>query len=166
MVVLVSACLLGLRTRYDGERMDPHPQALRLIESEMAIPICPEQLGGLPTPREPAEIVGGTGIDVLEGRGQVLTVGGLDVTAQYVAGAQEALRIARLLGAHRAVLSQNSPSCGVCGIYDGSFSHRLIEGMGVCAALLDREGIDVCGPDQTQSVPRWNQSACRGVDKT
>lgn len=146
--VLISACLLGLGTRYDGERREPHPEALRLLQSAMVVPVCPEQLGGLPTPREPAEIAGGAGGDVLDGGARVLTASGADVTTQYVAGAREVLRIARLVGAGRALLADRSPSCGTCGVYDGTFGHRVIDGMGVAAALLDREGIAVRGPEE------------------
>jgi len=100
-------------------------------------------LSGLPTPRPPAEIQGGDGRDVLEGRARVVNIEGKDVTAEFLAGAQKALRIAQRRGIKEAVLKARSPSCGVGQIYDGSFSGRLREGDGVTTALLKRGGIIV-----------------------
>lgn len=140
--LLVSACLLDICTAYDGGS-SPH-QALRALAARgRVVPICPEVAGGLPVPRPPAEIRDGEGADVLDGRARVVTAGGQDVTAQYLAGAQTALEIARRLGLRRAVLKSRSPSCGVGRIYDGTFTHRLRPGDGVTAALLKREGIAV-----------------------
>jgi len=105
------------------------------------IPVCPEQLGGAPTPRLPAEICQGTGEDVLDGRARVMTSDGRDVTDIYLRGAAEVLAVARLTGATCAVLKARSPSCGVGDTYDGTFSHTLREGSGVTAAALARAGL-------------------------
>ena len=146
-MIIVSACLLGLRTRYDGERLVPDEGLLALARSGQVIPVCPEQLGGLATPRQPAEIVGGDGDAVLCGEARVLTRDGRDVTGEYVAGAEEALRLAQLVGIRRAILKEGSPSCGYSRIHDGSFGQKLVDGQGVTAALLRSEGIQVRGAD-------------------
>jgi uncharacterized protein YbbK (DUF523 family) len=139
-VILVSACLVGIPCRYDGGRC-PHDQLQALAAQGDVFPLCPEVVGGLPTPRPPAEIQGGDGGDVLEGQARVVNVEGKDVTAEFLAGAQKALYVARQWGIKEAVLKARSPSCGAGQIHDGSFSGRLVEGDGVTAALLKREGI-------------------------
>ncbi len=117
-VVLVSACLAGVRCRYDGGAC-PDPAVVDLVRRGRALPVCPEQLGGLPTPRRPAEIRGGAGADVLEGRARVVTASGADVTDAFLRGAEETLRLARLSGAEGAILKARSPSTaaspGACG---------------------------------------------------
>lgn len=119
-----------------------------LLAAGAAVPVCPEVLGGLGTPRRPAEIVGGDGTDVLDGAARVLDDRGADVTAQYLTGAAAALRAARATGARRAVLADGSPSCGSSHLHDGSFAGRVRPGVGVTAALLRREGIEVtAGPE-------------------
>ena len=137
--ILVSACLLGCACRYDGASK-PHPAILRLARERAVIPVCPEQLGGLPTPRPPAERQGE----------QVVTEQGTDVTVQYQKGAEEALRLARLFGCETAVLKERSPSCGSDGVYDGTFSRTLRSGMGVTAELLVKNGIRVYGESETE----------------
>lgn len=104
---------------------------------------CPEVDGGLGTPRPAAEIVGGDGHDVLDGKARVVTEGGRDVTAEYVRGAELALAAARAAGATTAILKSRSPSCGRGRIYDGSFTRTAVVGDGVTAALLQRNGIEV-----------------------
>ncbi len=141
-MILISACLGGIPCRYNGSAT-PDADLIALLRDGRAIPICPEQLGGLTTPRSPAEIVGGDGGSVLSGTASVLTAQGDDVTAAFIKGAQETLRFARLCGAQRAILKANSPSCGCCSIYDGTFSSVLKEGDGVTAALLKQNGIPV-----------------------
>ncbi|MDD2059835.1 DUF523 domain-containing protein [Pseudomonas sp. GD03860] len=139
--VLVSACLLGQPVRYDG-RSSGHPDLLQQWQGEgRIVPLCPEVAGGLPTPRPPAEIPGGQGGAVLEGEAQVITVGGEDVTAQFVAGAQLALELVRKHGIRIAVLKAGSPSCGNQLTYDGTFSGTKVAGEGVTTALLRREGV-------------------------
>lgn len=134
---IISACLVGLRTRYDGGSCPVDIQ----ISHEWLLPVCPEQLGGLPTPREPVEIIGGDGNDVLDGRAVVL---GLETkrnfTAQLIQGAQETLAICKMFACRRAIFKSRSPSCG-CGeiYYDG----KLIKGDGVTTALLKRKGIEI-----------------------
>jgi uncharacterized protein YbbK (DUF523 family) len=107
------------------------------------LPVCPEQLGGLPTPRPPAEIVGGSGEDVLDGQARVITRDGQDVTDNYLRGALEVLRLAQLAGVDEAILKERSPSCASTEIYDGTFSGTLRPGCGVTTALLRRHGIRV-----------------------
>ena len=139
--VLVSACLLGLKTRWDGS--DCHSeQALQAISGQCAIPICPEQLGGLPTPRAPAEINRGDGYNVLNGQAGVLAQDGRDVTENYLRGAQQVWKLAEMFSAHRAILKEGSPSCGVLRI---KREGKDAPGMGVTAALLKRKGIAVEG---------------------
>ncbi len=132
MNILVSACLLGQNCRYDGSNCY-QPGVERLKAMHGLIPVCPEIYGGLPTPREPAELR----------NGRVMTKSGADVTAAYEKGAQETLALARFLGCRTAVLKTKSPSCGRDQIYDGSFSGRLVGGSGILARLLADEGITV-----------------------
>lgn len=133
----ISACLLGVRCRYDGGSR-VHPEALRLATQGGLVPVCPEQLGGLATPRTPAEIVGGDGNDVLEGRARVVDESGRDVTEAFLRGARETVALCRILGIDEVLLKSRSPSCGVGQVYHGT---ELIEGDGVTAAFLRREGI-------------------------
>lgn len=137
MNILVSACLLGLCCRYDG-CAKPNEEILALRGKYTLIPVCPEQLGGLATPRLPAERKGE----------RVVTKAGFDVTEEYVRGAQQALELAKLLQCQAAVLKERSPSCGRGQIYDGSFSKTIIPGDGVTAALLKENGIPVYGESQ------------------
>ncbi|MFN2556556.1 MAG: DUF523 domain-containing protein [Nitriliruptorales bacterium] len=145
--VLVSACLAGRRCTYKGTANPPEGdgslQIERLIAEGEAVLICPEMDGGLGAPRPPAEIVGGDGHDVLDGRARVVAVDGTDVTEAYLGGARMAVERARMHGACGAVLKARSPSCGHGAIYDGSFSKTLVPGDGVTAAALRRAGIAV-----------------------
>ena len=139
--ILVSACLAGSRCRYDGTDR-AQAEVVRLVEAGEAVPVCPEELGGLGTPRPPAGLSGGGGAEVLDGRARVITrAGARDVTRAYLEGARATLRLAREVGATRAILKQHSPSCGrgSAGAADGT----RIAADGVTAALLAREGIDV-----------------------
>ncbi len=131
--ILVSACLLGEPCRYDGTAQ-PCDGVMRLADTYELVAVCPEQLGGLPTPRTPSEI---------QGDGRVVDAAGVDRTAAFEEGAREALRIAREHGCTRAILKANSPSCGVGRVYDGTFTGTLIPGMGKTASLLAEAGIDV-----------------------
>lgn len=138
---IVSACLCGINCRYDGEsRQDP--EIIEMVNRGEAIPVCPEQLGGLPTPRMPAELTG-SGQDVLWGDARALRRDGQDVTEAFIKGAEAALVIAKEYGADEAILKAKSPSCGRGSIYDGSFTGTLREGDGVTAALFERNGIRV-----------------------
>ncbi len=139
---LVSACLLGKRCGYDG-KSKPNEEVILLSKKEELIPICPEQLGGLQTPRSPSEIVGGDGNDVLERRAKVMSKDGMDVSGNFVSGARAVLEVAQTAGATEALLKSKSPSCGCGKIYDGTFSGKLKPGDGVTAALLKKNGIKV-----------------------
>ncbi|WP_347320393.1 DUF523 domain-containing protein [Rossellomorea sp. RS05] len=141
-MLVVSACLAGMKVRYNGT--DCLEEVIGdMVRSGKAVTVCPEILGGFQTPREPAEIQGGTGEDVLDGTARVLDRSGADVTDQYVAGAAETLAICRKMGATDIVLKENSPSCGSSIIYNGDFSGEKIPGEGVTTALLRRHGIKV-----------------------
>jgi uncharacterized protein YbbK (DUF523 family) len=139
--IIVSACLLGLKTRYDGNDAFS-AEAAALLEGRSIIPVCPEQLGGLPTPRTKAAITRGDGMDVLAGTADVTDETGAVMTAKFVKGAMETLQIARISGAREAFLKEKSPSCGSALICrDGS----CVKGMGVTAALLAKEGMAIKG---------------------
>ena len=140
-MIAVSECLSGRPCRYDG-RAKPDKGAQALVKAG-AVCICPEVLGGLDTPRSPAEIQGGDGFDVLDGKAKVVNKAGEDVTAQYVKGAEIVLELCKKYGVTEAVLKEKSPSCGSSLIYDGSFTGTLRPGVGVTAALLLRNGISV-----------------------
>lgn len=131
-MIIVSACLAGIRCRYDGKD-NANEKVMDLVKKGNAIPVCPEQLGGLPTPRIPAEIIDD----------QVLNKKGINVTKNFVKGAQETLRLAKLANCTEAILKQGSPSCGYGKVYDGSHTGRVIEGMGLTAQILSQNGIHV-----------------------
>jgi len=131
-MIIVSACLAGLHCRYDGGEKS-NDEVIRLVAEGKAIPVCPEQLGGLTTPRLPCEIV----------NGRVMRKDGVDVTAELERGARDCLALAQLTGATSAILKAKSPSCGAGQIYDGTFSGKVIPGDGVFAALCRQEGISL-----------------------
>ena len=139
--VLVSRCLLGHRVRYDGGASGPYGQLARWQDEGRIIALCPEVAGGLPTPRAPAEIPGGQGLDVLNGKAPVMTSEGEDVTAAFMDGAQQALALVNRHGIRIAILKANSPSCGNLLTYDGTFSGVKVSGEGVTAALLKQHGV-------------------------
>ena len=141
-MIIVSACLLGLNTTYNGEANVQTLLQKYCVRGKF-IPVCPEQLGGLPTPRIPVEIINGTGQDVLAGRIAVQGEQGDIVTAQFIQGAKEVLKIVEMFRVSAAILKERSPSCGVNYIYDGSFSHRRMPGQGVTAALLKECNIPI-----------------------
>jgi len=136
-IILCSACLLGIKCRYDG-KSKANKKIIELSKKEILIPVCPEQLGGLPTPREPAEQRGK----------KVITKSGKDVTKNFKMGAKQVLKLAKLFGIKKAILKQKSPSCGCGQIYDGTFSDKVIKGNGVTTALLKREGIKITSDDK------------------
>ncbi len=137
--ILVSACLLGVSCKYDGGH-NRREQVIALKDRFHLIPACPEQLGGLPTPRIPSEIRDG----------RVFAKDGTDVTENFTKGAQEALRLAKLFDCSCAVLKARSPSCGSGMIYDGTFSGTKTAGDGVTAALLKKQGIRIYSEDETE----------------
>ena len=141
-MIIVSACLAGLTCRYDGTSK-PCDQVMRLVAEGEALPLCPEQLGGLTTPRLPAEIL----------NGRVLRSDGLDVTTEFNRGAQEAIKLARLASCTSAILKARSPSCGCGNIYDGSFSGVVVNGNGVFAAHCIQNGIEVCTEEDLLNRP-------------
>lgn len=130
--ILVSACLLGAACKYSGGD-NLCPQVAAMAQDHALVPVCPEQLGGLPTPRTPSERQGD----------RVVTKDGRDVTDAYLRGAQEALKLAKLFGCDIAILKARSPSCGARAIYDGSFTGTVVPGDGVTAELLQASGIRV-----------------------
>lgn len=139
MNILVSACLLGTNCKYNGGN-NLTPKLMELKKENIFIPVCPEESGGLLTPREPCEIQNGMGKDVLEGKSRVINKTGDDVTESFILGAKETLALAKQHSCPLAVLKSRSPSCGCGVIYDGTFSGELIEGNGVTAQmLLDNE---------------------------
>jgi uncharacterized protein YbbK (DUF523 family) len=139
-MIIVSACLAGINcTHKKSNNLNRYIR--RLVDAGAALPVCPEELGGLPTPRESAEITVGDGRDVLLAGSRLLTRSGRDVTKNYIAGAKAALGIARRCRARLAVLKANSPSCGSRRIYDGTFTRTLKAGVGVTAALFLKNGI-------------------------
>jgi uncharacterized protein YbbK (DUF523 family) len=127
---IVSACLVGCQCRYDG-KSQPREELIERYRNGELIPVCPEQLGGLPTPRDPAEQI----------KDRLITINGADVTAQYRRGAQEALRLTQEVKATKAYLKARSPMCGAGQIYDGTFSGTLTQGDGVFTQRL--KGMDV-----------------------
>lgn len=141
-MILVSACLAGVNCKYNGK--NNYVEVFeKMVANGEAIPVCPEQLGGCPTPRPPVEISGGDGAGVLDGRCAATRKNGEDVSSELIKGAEETLKIAQIAGADRAVLKARSPSCGFGTIYDGSFSGRIKKGNGVTSDLLMRNGIQV-----------------------
>ena len=140
-MTLVSACLAGVNCKYNGKN-NLNPDILKLVEEGRAILVCPEQLGGLATPRNPSEIV----------NNKVIMNDGTDVTNQYMKGANETLRLAKLYKINKAILKAKSPSCGNKKIYDGTFTGNLIEGYGVTAKLLLQNGITVINEEEFSDI--------------
>ena len=146
--ILVSRCLLGHPVRYDGGASGPFDQLSSWLQEGRVVALCPEVAGGLPTPRAAAEIPGGQGVEVLDGKASVLTSEGEDVSAEFLSGAYQALELVRKHGIRIAVLKANSPSCGNLLTYDGTFSGVKVSGEGVTAALLSRHGVRVFNESQ------------------
>ena len=143
MNILISGCLLGLSCRYDGKSKGLGSEMIEKLSSKHnLIPACPEQLGGLPTPRNPSERIG-------EG---VFMDNGTDVTEQYRRGAEQALHLAKMFGCEAAILKERSPSCGCGEIYDGTFSGTLTPGDGVTAELFKANGIPVYGESGIEAL--------------
>jgi uncharacterized protein YbbK (DUF523 family) len=134
---LCSACLLGINCRYDA-KSKPNEKVLDLAKKEVLIPVCPEQLGGLSTPRVPSEIKDG----------KVMASDGKDITNNFQKGAEETLKIAKQLNISEAILKQRSPSCGCGQIYDGTFAGKVIDGWGITADLLKKNGIKIISEEE------------------
>lgn len=141
-VKLISACLCGINCKYNGTN-NSHPYFLELLKQGELLPICPEQLGGLPTPRSACEIMGGSGAEVIQGNAQVINKTGENLRSVFIKGAHESLQLAKQADISEAILQSRSPSCGCGKIYDGTFTGKLITGDGVTAALLKMNGIKV-----------------------
>lgn len=156
--MLVSACLLGVLCRYDGTSK-ASPGLIRMARRVCMVPVCPEQLGGLPTPRPPAVIRGGDGRDVLAGGAVVRNESGRDVTDAFARGGCEALRMARIFGIRLAVMKDRSPSCGLHTPY----CDRPGGGPGVAAALLDSEGLRVVELDSSGALPPGLEELATGT---
>ena len=149
MKLLISACLLGTPCRYDGKSKPLPAETLRrLRERYDLIPVCPEESGGLPTPRAPSERRGV----------KVISNIGTDVTREYKAGAAYALKRAQEANAEAALLKARSPSCGKGEIYDGTFTKTLIPGNGVTAELLMQNGIVVFTEEDIEKLINWDLS--------
>lgn len=147
--IAVSSCLLGAPVRYDGnDRKSDHPILQRWVEEGRVVSVCPEMLGGLGTPRPPAEIV----------NGRVFTNAGRDVTREFESGARAALEEASRFDVRVAILKSNSPSCGSSFVYDGTFTRTQVPGEGVTTALLRKNGIAVFSEeelDEAAEYVRW-----------
>ncbi len=139
--VLISACLLGVNCRYDGNGV-PAAHIEDLMERYHLVPVCPEILGGLTIPRRPAERI----------EDKVINNAGEDVTEYFVRGAKETVQLARLYDCKIAILKERSPSCGFGEIYDGTFSHRIVNGSGVLAEYLTAEGITIYGESDIEEL--------------
>jgi len=145
--ILVSACLLGEACRYDGKSF-PCEAVQVLADNYNLVPVCPEQLGGLPTPRTPSEI---------QPDRRVIDREGVDRTAAFIAGAQATLDIAREHGCTRAILKAKSPSCGVHDIYDGSFTGNVVSGQGITAALLREADVNLSDEHDLSSTSEHDE---------
>lgn len=150
-MILVSSCLAGMPVRYNGTSCE-QSVIQSLIHAKKAVPVCPELLGGFTTPREPAEIVGGSGEDVLDGTASVIEKSGRDVTSLYIKGAYQTLKIVKELNATVVVLKESSPSCGSSMIYNGAFQGTQVVGMGVTTALLRRHSIEVFSEEEYKAI--------------
>ena len=135
-MILVSACLCGVNCKYNGKN-NLNEEMMELLKSGEALLICPEQMGGLTTPRKPSEI------KIVNDEIKVYMIDGTDVTDNYRRGAEEVLRLAKELNIKKAILRKKSPACGCGEIYDGTFSGTLTKGNGITAALLLENGIEV-----------------------
>jgi len=154
--MLVSACLVGERVRYNGIVKNFESQILKSWNRRgWVVAICPEVAGGLPVPRPRSEIAGSGGNQVLNGHQKVIDIKGQDVTKYFLDGAQKALELASLLGIRFAILKEGSPSCGSNYIYDGSFSGIKKPGKGVTAALLEENGIRVFSENEILEAEKY-----------
>ncbi|MCR3921019.1 MAG: DUF523 domain-containing protein [Firmicutes bacterium] len=153
-VLLVSTCLLGINTKYNGGN-NHHPHVVVLQKKALLVPCCPEQLGGLSTPRAATEIRGGDGHNVLAGCARVVTATNEDRTNAFIAGAEAALCIAEVVAAEGALLKARSPSCGRGCIYGGHFNETTKKGDGVTAALLTRAGLPIFTEEELPELMLW-----------
>lgn len=150
-MIVVSSCLAGIKVRYNGTHC-LHTKIQQLIQEQKAVAVCPELLGGFQIPRESAEIIGGNGYDVLEGKAKVMEKSGKEVTNLYIEGAYKTWELVSGLQASIVVLKENSPSCGSRMIYNGEFLNKRIEGVGVTTALLRKKGIQVLSEEELSEL--------------
>ena len=147
--ILVSACLLGCKVRYDGNDLKVKTGNFQdILKTNEIVPFCPEVAGGLSVPRIAAEIIGGMGTDVLEGNAKIIGKDGSDLTEPFMQGAKLALELCQKNGIKQAILAEASPSCGSSEIYDGRFEGVKIKGQGLTCAYLQRDGIQVVSQHQ------------------
>ena len=139
-MILVSACLAGINCKYNGGN-NYNEKIFNLVKEGKAIPVCPEQLGGLTTPREPSEI------KIIDGKRYVINKEGIDVTEEFEKGAEEVLTLVKKLDIKKAILQSRSPSCGKGKIYSGNFDRKLVDGNGILAEMLLNNGIEVINSD-------------------
>jgi len=153
-MILVSACLAGINCNYKGESK-PNKKIIELIKKGKAIPICPEQLGGLATPRSGARILSNKGLDIIENRSRLITDDSQDVTDQYLRGAQEILKIIDDFNVLTVILKQGSPSCGNGKTQGGEERRELVQEDGVTVALLKKNGVQVYSEDDLEIEDIW-----------
>lgn len=146
-MILVSACLLGINCKYNGDNNKDF-KVLEYLKDKEFIIVCPEQLGGMSTPRDPSEIIRLDGDAVINGETSVITNKRLDVTKKFKLGANETLKIAKLYNCKEAILKEGSPSCGSNYIYDGTFTGKKRDGIGVTTSLLKHNGIKVISENE------------------
>lgn len=154
--IIVSSCLVGECTKYNGGH-NKNSNVLEFLNEKEVISVCPEELGGLPTPRPPAEILGGDGFSVLKGKGRVINNKGIDVTEEYLLGAKRTLEYCVEKGCKLAILKANSPSCSNKTIYDGTFSGKRIDGVGVTSALLLNNDIEIYSEEDLDGLFKGNR---------
>lgn len=155
-MILVSACLIGINCNYKGESK-PYKKVIELVKSGKAIPVCPEQLGGLPTPRSGARILSGSGLDVLNKKTKLITDNGQNVTHEYLKGAEEILKLVKFFNISAVVLKQGSPSCGNGKTQGGNDKRELVLGDGVTAALLKKNRIKVYTEEDLEDENIWKE---------
>ena len=141
-MILVSACLLGINCKYNGDN-NKSEKIEEYLKDKKFILVCPEQLGGLTTPRYPSEIINIDEKNIIEGKTTVINNKNLDVTEQFKKGALETLKIANIYGCKKAILKEGSPSCGSSFVYDGTFTGKKVNGSGVTTSLLRQNNIVV-----------------------
>ena len=141
MKIMVSACLLGDNVKYNGGN-NKNDELIAFLKDYEVIKVCPEIFGGLSTPRDPSEII----------NNKVFTINRVDVTNEFMEGAKKTLKIAKENDVKIAILKKNSPSCGSNSIYDGTFSHNIVEGNGITAKLLKENGIIVFDEENYKNI--------------
>lgn len=147
-MILISSCLLGIHSKYDGTTNNKNSVLMKYCYLGKYLAICPEQLGGLATPRSPVEIIRGSGEDVLKGKAETRNDQGQNVTNEFIKGAEQLLYICQNMPVSAAILKERSPSCGVHLIYDGSFKHVTKAGKGVAAAILSQNEIPLYSEEE------------------